>query len=87
MGNAKDSVIKIIKENDYEKDVRYGITKIFIKNPQTVFALEQKRSDRLPFLVTILQKVIQKENLIYSLTSLIRTIFLKNSVRIIEIPD
>ena len=48
---------KIIKENNYEKDIRYGITKIFIKNPQTVFELEQKRTDRLPFVVTILQKV------------------------------
>lgn len=41
----------------FEKDVRYGITKVFIRSPQTLFALEKKRTDRLSYVATIMQKV------------------------------
>lgn len=53
---SKDNVSIILKENNFEDDVRYGVTKIFIKSPQTVFALETKRAARLPQIVIFLQK-------------------------------
>lgn len=35
-GKAKDNVATILKECSYDNDCRYGVTKIFIKSPQTV---------------------------------------------------
>jgi myosin heavy subunit len=57
-GTVKDNAALIIKELNYENDVRYGNTKLFIRSPQTVFALENKRTDRLPEIVVFLQKVL-----------------------------
>ena len=56
-GKAKDNVGVILKELNYENDVRYGTSKVFIKSPQTVFGLESKRSERIPQIVIYLQKV------------------------------
>ncbi len=55
-GKSKDNVSIILKECGFEDDVRYGTTKLFIKSPQTVFGLENKRSKRLPQIITYLQK-------------------------------
>ena len=55
--NTKQGVKIIIDENGFSRDVQYGKTKIFIKSPQTVFTLEEKRSAIIPGLVVFLQKV------------------------------
>lgn len=55
--NAKDSVDIILKELNLEGDVRFGLTKVFIRSPQTVFTLETKRSEKIPQIVMFLQKV------------------------------
>ncbi len=55
-GNIKENSSIIINELNFDKDVRYGNTKIFIRSPQTVFSLETKRTQFIPHIVTILQK-------------------------------
>ena len=54
---SKDSVALILNELGFESDVRYGLTKVFIKSPQTVFSLETKRTDKIPYIVNYIQKV------------------------------
>ncbi len=55
-GSCKDNVNLILREFSYDNDVRNGLTKVFIKSPQTVFALETKRNDKMPAIVNFLQK-------------------------------
>lgn len=55
-GQPIDNVRVLINELGVESDVRYGTTKLFIKSPQTVFALETKRTNKLPDIVVFLQK-------------------------------
>ena len=55
-GSDKDGTRAIIDGEGYGGDVQYGKTKIFIRHPQTIFALEQKRSSLLPGIVLLLQK-------------------------------
>ncbi len=54
----KDSTSDILNELSLEADVRYGVTKVFIRSPETVFHLEKKRSDRIPEIVIYIQKVL-----------------------------
>lgn len=61
-GNSKDNVSVILKELNFENDVRYGTTKVFIRTPQTVFGLESKRIEKLPKIVIYLQKVTTRFN-------------------------
>ena len=56
-GKVQENVSVILKELNLENDVKYGVNKVFIKSAQTVFFLETKRSDRIPGIVTFLQKV------------------------------
>jgi len=37
----KDATRALIDENNFSNDVKYGITKLFIRSPQTLFALEK----------------------------------------------
>jgi myosin-1 len=53
----KDSTREILNELALEADVRNGVTKVFIRSPETVFHLEKKRSDRIPEIVIFIQKV------------------------------
>jgi len=39
---------------------RFGKTKVFIKDPKTLFALEEKRNARMPYIVTVMQKSIRR---------------------------
>lgn len=55
-GGVKDNVSVLLREFQYDEDVRYGVTKVFIKSPQTVFGFESKRNDRIPQIVVFLQK-------------------------------
>jgi len=37
----KEATRALIDENNFSNDVKYGITKLFIRSPQTLFALEK----------------------------------------------
>ncbi|XP_074652154.1 unconventional myosin-Ia-like [Tubulanus polymorphus] len=54
---AKDGVGEILNYQGISKeDYTFGQTKLFIRNPKTLFSLEEKRRERMHFLATILQK-------------------------------
>ncbi|KAK0174543.1 hypothetical protein PV327_010303 [Microctonus hyperodae] len=55
-GSDQDGVRTLIEEKGFAHDVKYGHTKIFIRSPQTLFALEAARSDLIPGIVVLLQK-------------------------------
>lgn len=40
-GTDKDGVRTLLNEKGFNNDVKYGHTKIFIRSPQTLFALEK----------------------------------------------
>lgn len=42
-GSDKDGVRTLMDEKGFNNDVKYGHTKIFIRSPQTLFALEKVR--------------------------------------------
>jgi myosin-1 len=52
----KESASYICRELNLENDVAYGKTKLFIKQPISLFQLEKQRTEGLQFIVTILQK-------------------------------
>ena len=56
-GPDKDGTRVIIDECGAGNDVQYGKTKIFIRSPQTLFELESRRTDRIPYICITLQKV------------------------------
>lgn len=47
-GSDKDGVKVLVKEKGFANDVKFGKTKIFIRTPQTLFALEKARNDMIP---------------------------------------
>ncbi|OAD54424.1 Myosin-IA [Eufriesea mexicana] len=55
-GSDKDGVCTLMDEKGFSNDVKYGHTKIFVRSPQTLFALEKARSDLIPDIVILLQK-------------------------------
>lgn len=55
-GSDKDGVRTLMEEKEFQNDVQYGVTKIFIRSPTTLFALEKARSDLIPGIVVLLQK-------------------------------
>lgn len=55
-GSDKDGVRTLMDEKGFSDDVKYGHTKIFIRSPRTLFALEKARSDLIPGIVILLQK-------------------------------
>lgn len=58
-GSDKDGCRMLIREKGFEHDVRYGHTKIFLRSPQTLFALEKMRNDMIPHIVILLQKRVR----------------------------
>lgn len=56
-GSEKDGTKVIINELNLGDDVQYGNTKVFIRSPRTVFALENKRTIALNNIAIFLQKV------------------------------
>uniref|UniRef100_A0A914P4N8 Myosin motor domain-containing protein n=1 Tax=Panagrolaimus davidi TaxID=227884 RepID=A0A914P4N8_9BILA len=56
-GSPRDNTMLILKELGLAHDCEQGRTKIFIKSPQTVFTLEQLRSERMSYVIIFLQKV------------------------------
>ena len=63
-GSPKDGVKIILDEKAHSSDVQYGKTKIFIRHPQTLLALETARTNRIPAICTLLQKVRCSQQLI-----------------------
>lgn len=55
-GSDKDGVRTLMEEKGFANDVKYGHTKVFIRSPRTLFALEKARSDLIPGIVVLLQK-------------------------------
>jgi len=57
-GDAKEGVKLILASQAVSKDeVAYGKSKLFIRNPKTLFDLEETRRERMHFLATQIQKV------------------------------
>lgn len=56
-GSDKDGTRVLIEERNFTYDVKYGKTKIFIRSPATLFALETARSELIPGIVILLQKL------------------------------
>ena len=56
-GGDREATQAIISEQRVQDDVQFGKTKIFIRTPQTVFALEHKREEKLPDICLTLQTV------------------------------
>lgn len=56
-GSEKDGTKVIINELNLGDDVQYGNTKVFIRSPRTVFALENKRTIALNNIAIFLQKM------------------------------
>jgi myosin-1 len=57
-GSHYDGTEVIIRNMGFAGDVKYGKSKIFIRSPQTLFALEEERDKYIPHIVLFLQKVI-----------------------------
>ena len=55
-GNAKQGTKVLIRDSNFENDVRYGKTKLFIRSPSTLLALERQRNSLIPGIVIFLQK-------------------------------
>lgn len=55
-GSDKEGVSVLLQECGFHNDVKYGKTKVFIRSPRTLFALEQKRNELIPGIVNLLQK-------------------------------
>lgn len=58
-GSDKDGVKALLDENDCGRDVRFGKTKVFIRSPQTLFSLEERRNQMIPSVVILLQKQVR----------------------------
>ncbi|XP_058815475.1 unconventional myosin ID [Topomyia yanbarensis] len=58
-GSDRDGVKVLLNEKNLGHDVKYGKTKIFLRSPQTLFALEKQRNEMIPHIVTLLQKQVR----------------------------
>ncbi|MGH0118473.1 UNVERIFIED_CONTAM: hypothetical protein FKN15_054325 [Acipenser sinensis] len=57
METDREAVEAIIKQHGFESDVAYGLSKVFLRTPQTLFTLESERAALIPIIVLFLQKV------------------------------
>ncbi|RZF45163.1 hypothetical protein LSTR_LSTR007126 [Laodelphax striatellus] len=55
-GSDEDAVRHLIEEKGFSADVKYGHTKIFIRNPNTLFSLEAMRAELIDGIVILIQK-------------------------------
>lgn len=55
----RDGVQVLLRENNLLNDVKFGRTKIFIRSPKTLFALERARNNMIPSIVILLQKQVR----------------------------
>ncbi|XP_033856554.3 unconventional myosin-Ig-like [Acipenser ruthenus] len=57
MRTDREAVEAIITKHDFQGDVAYGLSKVFLRTPQTIFTLESERATLIPIIVLFLQKV------------------------------
>ncbi|XP_006635813.2 unconventional myosin-Ig isoform X1 [Lepisosteus oculatus] len=57
METDREAVEAIITQHNFQGDVAYGLSKVFVRTPRTLFTLEQERAALIPILVLFLQKV------------------------------
>ncbi|XP_053324035.1 unconventional myosin-Ig isoform X2 [Spea bombifrons] len=57
MDSDEEATRALIEQHDFQDDVAYGLTKVFIRTPRTLFSLEQERSQLIPIIVLLIQKV------------------------------
>ncbi|XP_041104086.1 unconventional myosin-Ig isoform X2 [Polyodon spathula] len=57
METDREAVEAIITQHDFQGDVAYGLSKVFLRTPQTLFTLESERAALIPIIVLFLQKV------------------------------
>lgn len=58
-GPEKEGVQVLLDQHKFSQDVKFGRTKVFIRSPQTLFALERKRNEMIPSIVILLQKQVR----------------------------
>lgn len=58
-GADKDGVRVLLGEQNLLNDTKFGHTKIFIRSPKTLFALERQRNEMIPNIVILLQKQVR----------------------------
>ncbi|XP_055295540.1 unconventional myosin ID [Sitodiplosis mosellana] len=58
-GTPKEGVEVLMDVHNFKDDVKFGRTKLFIRSPKTLFALEHKRNEMIPVIVTFLQKQVR----------------------------
>ncbi|KAM8840683.1 unconventional myosin-Ig isoform 2-T2 [Spinachia spinachia] len=57
MDSDREAVEAIVTQHGFQDDVAYGLTKLFVRTPRSLFTLEQERAALIPILVLFLQKV------------------------------
>ncbi|XP_054427265.1 unconventional myosin-Ig [Pteronotus mesoamericanus] len=56
LGSDRAAVSALVEQHGLQEDVAFGHSKIFIRSPQTLVALEQSRARLIPIIVLLLQK-------------------------------
>lgn len=57
LGSDRAAVSALLEQHGLQGDVAFGHSKLFIRSPQTLVALEQSRARLVPIIVLLLQKV------------------------------
>lgn len=57
-GSDRAAVEIIVDEHGFKDDVEYGKTKLFVRHPHTILALEEARSRKLHNICITMQKVV-----------------------------
>ncbi|XP_056374744.1 unconventional myosin-Ig [Hyla sarda] len=57
MDSDMEATRALIEQHEFQDDVAYGYTKVFIRTPQTLFSLEQERAQLIPIIVLLIQKL------------------------------
>uniref|UniRef100_A0AAQ4PU35 Myosin IG n=1 Tax=Gasterosteus aculeatus aculeatus TaxID=481459 RepID=A0AAQ4PU35_GASAC len=57
MDSDREAVEAIVTQHGFQDDVAYGLTKLFVRTPRSLFTLEQERAALIPILVLFLQKI------------------------------
>lgn len=58
-GDDKEAVQVLLTSQKFSDDVKFGRTKVFIRSPRTLFALEDARNKMIPSVVILLQKQVR----------------------------
>lgn len=61
LGSDREAVGALLEQHGLQGDVAFGRSKLFIRSPRTLVALEQSRARLVPIIVLLLQKVHVRE--------------------------